>query len=358
MKGITQMNRVLVVDDENSMRTTLCEFLKKDGYHAESASNAEDALKLLSSNNTYDVIVTDIIMPKLSGIELVQRIRDFSPDSRIIIMTGEPTVETAINAVQNGASDYLTKPIGRKGFLDAVRHAVLERELIDQKYQLDLQRRQYQEELESKVEQRTQDLHQAIQSIVTLLTSVIEYRDPYTAGHQRRVGNLASAIATKLGMQSNVVDLIRIAGYIHDIGKIAVPSEILCKPGKLSENEMMLIKNHPSIAFEMLSKSSLPKVISNAVLQHHERCDGSGYPNKLMESAILIESQILIVADVIEAMTSHRPYRPAIGLQAALHEISEYSGILYQTSAVNACIELIEGGYEMDNLEYDVHLIL
>jgi len=173
-------------------------------------------------------------------------------------------------------------------------------------------------------------------------------RDPYTAGHQRRVAELASAIAKEMRLPKEKIEGIHMAGLIHDIGKIAVPAEILSKPSKLSKMEMDLIKAHSQVGYELLKEIDFPWPVANIVLQHHERLDGVGYPQGLKGDEILLEARILAVADVVEAMASHRPYRPALGLDAALDEIKQGKGKLYEPAAVDACLVLFEKGFTFE----------
>lgn len=348
--------RILIVDDEESIRITLSEFLKRENYEVDQADSAHSALQLFKTNQ-YDCVITDIIMPKMTGIELLKEIRQFDSNCRVIIMTGEPTVDTAIQAVQMGANDYCSKPIRKDEILDVVKKNIEVKELIDERNLLLSQNQEYQLNLEQLVDKRTIDLKNAMQSIVSLLSHVVEFRDPYTAGHQVRVGNLASEIAYKMKLDSELVETIRVMGYIHDIGKIVIPTEILSKPGKLSEIEYLLLKTHSASGFDMLVNEQLPKNISEAIHQHHERLNGSGYPQGLKGKDILIEAQILMVADVVEAMTSHRPYRPALGLDIALQEIKDNAGILYNFDIVNTCVELFEQNhYQLDDNQYPIRL--
>jgi putative two-component system response regulator len=346
------MSKVLIVDDEPSLRMTLCAFLKKEGYEAFNAPSALIALEFLADHDV-DVVVTDIIMPGMTGIELMDRIRKLSQEIRVIVMTGEPTVETAVSAVQQGASDYLAKPIRRDDFLRAVKNAAQIKSLMDAKHTLEVKNLEYQRNLESMVKTRTKALQLSTESIIHLLSQVVEFRDPYTAGHQRRVGNLAAAIAEWLYLPVEAVEQIRIIGYIHDIGKIVIPAEILSKPGHLSHAEFELLHNHASSGFEMLSKVNLPPSVGEAIYQHHERYDGSGYPRGLKGDEILIEAHILMVADVVEAMKSHRPYRPSLGIELALNEIREKSGTSYNPIVVKACLELFKSGYEIDEAAHE-----
>ena len=197
---------------------------------------------------------------------------------------------------------------------------------------------------EKEVKNNVVKLRQALGAIIKVLESTVEIKDPYTAGHQRRVADLARRIAKDLGLSPDRIDGIRIAGIIHDVGKMHVPSEILSKPDRLSEIEFSLIKTHPQVGFDILKEIEFPWPVADIVLQHHERMDGSGYPNKLSNENILLEARILAVADVVEAMTSHRPYRPALGIQRALEEISTNRGILYDPEVVDVCLKLFKEG--------------
>lgn len=193
---------------------------------------------------------------------------------------------------------------------------------------------------EAELKHSVNSLRKAIGGMIETLTSIVETRDPYTSGHQSRVSDLASAIATELKMEKDSIEGIRIAGIIHDIGKIAIPTELLSKPGKLVDIEFALIKTHPDVGYNLLKKIEFPWPIATIVHQHHERIDGSGYPKGIKKDEILKESCILAVADVVEAMASHRPYRAALGLEKALEEIESGKGILYDPEVVEACITL------------------
>ncbi|MDD2388445.1 MAG: PAS domain S-box protein [Desulfobacterales bacterium] len=202
--------------------------------------------------------------------------------------------------------------------------------------------------VEEKLLRSLESLRKAIGTTIQVMVAAVETRDPYTAGHQNRSADLARAIATEMGLPRERIEGIRIAGSIHDIGKMSVPAEILSKPIKLKALEFALIKEHAGKGFEMLKDVESPWPLAEIVYQHHERMDGSGYPRHLKGEEILIEARILAVADVVEAMASHRPYRPAIGLNAALAEIENNKGKLYDADAVNACLKLFnEKGYQM-----------
>ena len=200
---------------------------------------------------------------------------------------------------------------------------------------------------EEEVRRQAEQLRRTVEGAVLAMSHVVETRDPYTAGHERRVGELATAIGTEMGMVGEQLDALRIAGTIHDIGKIAVPAEILSKPGRLSEIEFGLIKGHPSTGFDILADVDFGRPVAEIVLQHHERLDGSGYPRALSGEDILPEARILAVADVVEAMSSHRPYRAALGMEAALAEVREHAGVKYDADVVATCVRLVkEQGFQ------------
>ena len=186
-------------------------------------------------------------------------------------------------------------------------------------------------------------IEHAMQHTIEALGGMVELRDPYTAGHQRRVAKLACAIAERMGMAESQIDGLRLASAVHDIGKIQVPSEILSKPGPLSSIEYKMVQQHAEAGFNILKGIEFPWPVAQVVLQHHERLDGSGYPQGLVGDAILPEAKVLAVADVVDSMMARRPYREELGLQAALDEIEGHKGKLYDPAAVEACTSLLRG---------------
>jgi putative nucleotidyltransferase with HDIG domain len=183
-------------------------------------------------------------------------------------------------------------------------------------------------------------LRRALDGTIEAIGRATEARDPYTAGHQRRVTELSVALARKLGLDERAIEATRAAGLLHDIGKLSIPAEILSKPSVLSPLEMSLMKTHPQSAYEILRTVDFPWPVADIVLQHHERMDGSGYPQEMRGTAILMEARILAVADVVEAMSSHRPYRVALGIEAALAEIQRGRGVQYDALVADACLDL------------------
>jgi putative nucleotidyltransferase with HDIG domain len=210
---------------------------------------------------------------------------------------------------------------------------------LNEQLKQDIARR---ESAEAEVQSTLNKLRSAMGGVVQAMALTVERRDPYTAGHQRRVSDLARGVAAEMALSAHQIDGIRMAGLIHDLGKICVPVEILSKPGQLSEIEHTLIKDHPQVGYEILKEIEFPWPVAQIVLQHHERIDGSGYPAGLCGEDILVEARTLAVADVVEAMASHRPYRPTLGRDMALEEISQNKGVLYDPDVVDACMKLLQ----------------
>lgn len=209
--------------------------------------------------------------------------------------------------------------------------------------------REKKKQVENELRQSQERVQRTIEATVRALATTIEMRDPYTAGHQRRVASLALDIAEEMGLTKERIDSIKIAGVIHDIGKIYVPIEILTRPGKLSDYELDVIKAHPKYGHDIMSDTEVPKPVADVVMQHHERVNGSGYPDGKKGQDILLESRILSVADVVEAMSSHRPYRSALGVDVALEEVEKFAGVFYDPAVADACLNLFKKkGYKLE----------
>ena len=200
---------------------------------------------------------------------------------------------------------------------------------------------------EEDVRSTAEQLRQALEGTVLAMSHIVELRDPYTSGHERRVADLATAIGARLGLEADRLDGLRLSALIHDVGKLAVPAEILAKPGRLTDIEFKLIMQHSQAGYDILAGIEFNWPVAEMVLQHHERCDGSGYPRALKADGILLEARILAIADVVEAMSSHRPYRAALGMDMALAEISEGAGVRYDADVAAACAAVMAAGFEL-----------
>jgi putative nucleotidyltransferase with HDIG domain len=338
-QGKRQRKEVLVVDDERPIRMLLQKILEANGYACRAAENAAEA-RILMGEQISELILCDINMPGESGLDFIRYVLKVYPDTAAIMVSaiGDPLL--AESMLQLGVYDYIIKPMDRNGILISVANAFRRREL-------EIANRSYRRNLEQMVDERTDSLQRsmkklenAMNGIVRAIAHTVETRDPYTAGHQRRVADLAAAIAEAVGFEQDKVEAVRVAAIIHDLGKISVPAEILSKPSRLTVNEFNLIKEHPQVGYDILKDIEFPWEIATMVYQHHEKLDGSGYPLGLCGDAILPESRVLTVADVVEAMASHRPYRPGLGIDMALEEIEKNKGTLYDPDVVAACCAL------------------
>ena len=318
---------ILVVDDEKDIRDILQRTIIAAGYDCSIAENVEDALKVLEEKNV-DVAITDIVMPGLDGIELTGIVKK-KYDADVIVMTGFVEDYKYEEIVDKGASDLIQKPINNKEVLVRLKRVVKERAVL-------AERDQAEEELRKSYKK----LRNVLEKTVGALTSALEKRDPYTAGHQQRVSKLACAIAKKMSLSDERIEGIRIAGLLHDIGKISVPTDVLNKPGKLSKHEFGLIKDHSEVGYDIMKDIEFSQPIAQIILQHHERMNGSGYPQGISGKNIILEARVLAVADIVESMVSHRPYRPALGIDMAFENISQNSGALYDSEVVDMCMKL------------------
>jgi putative two-component system response regulator len=342
------MANVLVVDDEVQVRNLIKQLLELNGYKCTLAPDTNQARSYLKED-TFDLILCDMHMPGETGLDFSRDVLKRQPEAAIVMVTAVDDPDLASTALKMGVYGYIIKPFKTNELVINVTNALHRRDL-------EIQNRLYQENLEKMVQERTEelqttlnDLRKAMQGIIHVMVLTIESRDPYTAGHQQRVTLLASALAQEMGLSEKDVEGIKMASLIHDLGKISVPSEILSKPGKLTDIEFRLVKTHPQAGYEILKNITLPWPIAQIVLQHHERLDGSGYPLGLKDKEILLEAKIIGVADVVEAMASHRPYRPALGIEKALEEISQKKGLLYDSKVVDTCIKLFtEKGFKLE----------
>lgn len=327
MDNLKRTNRILVVDDEEDVRGILKYGLTHAGYDCLTAASGMEALALIE-DNTIDVVVSDINMPQMTGLELVRCVRD-RYDIDFIIMTGYIEDFSYEDIIGIGATDFIQKPVGLTEFIARLRRVLLERATRAERNQAILA-------LKANLEKS----QRAMEGIIQAIAATVEIRDPYTAGHQERVAALSCAIAELMNLPSDTVYGLRMAAVLHDLGKIAVPAEILTRPGPLNDLEYGLIKNHVQYGYDILKKIEFPWPLAEIVHQHHERMDGSGYPQGLKAAQIILEARILAVADVLETISSHRPYRPSLGMVQAMGELTENRGTLYDADVVDACIQL------------------
>lgn len=338
--------KILIVDDDEQIRHVFARLLEVNGYVCALAADAAEARHCLRREQ-FGLVLTDIKMPGESGLDLARHVLAEHPETAVIMITGGDDPEVARAALEIGAFGYITKPLEQNDVLFNVSSAL-------QRRRLEMESRIYRANLEHAVQARTAELRErearlkqavnrlsrTIEGIIQAMALTVETRDPYTAGHQKRVADLAQAVARKMGLSEEQVRGVRMAGVIHDLGKLSIPAEILSKPGQLSQMEFNIIKTHCQVGYDILKNIDFPWPVAEIVLQHHERLNGSGYPQGLSGEKILLEARIMGVADVVEAMASHRPYRPALGIDKALEEISKNKGRLYDPRVVEACLRL------------------
>lgn len=325
---------ILAVDDTPASLKLLTDILEAEGYEVRSAISGELALHAAELDPP-ELVLLDVNMPGMDGFEVCKRIRqqEKNHDAPVIFVSAHTDTQGKLKGFELGAVDYVTKPFQREELLARVRT------------HLELHRLRH--HLEDMVAERTQSLTESetrlkavLLESIRAIAATVEMRDPYTAGHQRRVAEIATAIARELGLPEERIEAINLACVVHDVGKVKVPAEILSKPGRLSAIEYELIKQHSRDGFDILKEIGFPWPIAQYVLQHHERLDGSGYPQGLESGDIPLEARIICVADVIEAMASHRPYRASLGIEAALAEIEDKRDSLYDPAVVDAATRL------------------
>jgi putative two-component system response regulator len=310
---------VLYVEDEEEVRSALAKYLRRRFHRVDVAENGALGLDLFHADG-YDVVITDVKMPVMDGLEMARRIKAQHEEVPVIVVTAYNETDYFLRAIEIGVDRYVKKPVDPELLIEAVYKATQVR---------------YQEKELEKGRQRMLDM---MNQIIAAFSRAIEKRAAYTASHQQRVAQLATAIAREMGLPAEQVTGIQLGALIHDIGLIAVPAEILSMPGHLDSVQMAIIKTHSQEGREILGRIDFPWPIAAIVQQHHERCDGSGYPAGLKGEDIVLEARIVAVADVVEAMSSHRPYRPALGIEAALEEISDVHR--YDAAVVAACVKL------------------
>ena len=470
----THHETILIVDDEKVVRQLLISILSTAGYPCIEAGNADDALQQLK-NRDVSIVLTDIKMPRKSGIELLGEVMAGYPDMAVIMISAVSSSDVAIECMRKGAFDYIIKPFNTHEVMLRVEHALEKRKLVldnieyrkrleqtvgqqaeeigaseenfrnsldssplgirimtaegktlytnralleiygyssevemeaipyrdrhtaetyiahqervrrmtqgepvESPYEIDIVRKngeirrllrnrgqvrwngqtQFQTlvqditervRAEKALRESYNKLDKMLDAVIRTIASTVEMRDPYTSGHQNRVASLASAIAEEMGLPPETVKGIQVVGAIHDIGKICVPAEILCKPGRITEAEYSIIREHARTGYNILKGIDFPWPVALAVLQHHERMDGSGYPGQLSGEDIILEAKVIAVADVVESMASNRPYRPSLGIDKALTEISQQRSILYDAVVVDACLKLVnEKKFKLD----------
>ncbi|MCX5827871.1 MAG: response regulator [Deltaproteobacteria bacterium] len=348
--------RILAVDDEPFVLDAIKRLLNEDHYEIFTASSGTEGLSLMDIF-PIQIVISDYRMPEMNGVEFLREVCRLWPDTIRIVLSGYADIQAVIAAINEGQIyKFMAKPWNNEDLRITIVNAIDRYRLLQENMRLteDLKWKnkalqKFNKMLEETVAERTYELkksmertERAFEATILVISSIIEARDPYTAGHQQRTAALASSIGRELGLSDEMIDGLQMAATIHDIGKISVPAEILCKSSPLTDTERSLIRVHVQAGCDILKDIVFPWSIAKIVLQHHERMDGSGYPLGLKGPVILTEARILAVADVVEAMASYRPYRAALGIESALDEIRTYKNVRYDATVVDACLRLFE----------------
>jgi putative two-component system response regulator len=332
----TPIHLLLIEDDPDLielLRLTLAR-ARDQRYTIQHATTLTDGEAELEAGR-FDLVLLDLSLPDSQGLATLEAVLPYARPT--IVLTGSDDEQTALEALHAGAQDYLTK--------DRIDLDVLERAVAYAMahHRSEARLREAMDKQRSALEQ----FETITQGTIIALLRMMEMRDPYTAGHQRRVARIASEIAGYMALPKKQIDALRYCAFIHDIGKIRVPSEILAKPGRLTRAEHAIITTHASVGAEILHGIEFPWPVEQVVLQHHERMDGTGYPNGAAAGDIVLEARIIAVADVIDAMASDRPYRPALGVDEALAEIAAHRGARYDADVCDAVVELFGDGFRL-----------
>jgi len=333
---------ILVIDDDPAIRKVLSLGLERMGYQVKLATNGLAGLELLESRSVEpDCVLLDIRMPVLSGKETLPRIRVFNPHLPVVMLTAYNDLATGLEAMRNGAFDYLVKPSRLEQVEETIGRAIRYRAIILERVEQDKKNEEYRRRLELTMESRTLELNEIYHKLksanlqaVQVLAEIIEAKDQYTQGHCERVRKLTARIAVKLGMEKAQIEALEYAALLHDIGKIGIPERILNKQGPLDANEVDVMRMHPLIGAQILSIAEFFTPSINGVRHHHERWDGKGYPDEVAGEDIDPLARIITLADTFDAMAQSRPYRKALPIDTILEEIAKESGRQFSPEVV------------------------
>jgi len=340
------LERILVVDDEETIREIVSSMLSSAQYQTRQAGNGVEALALLDSGEEFDLVLSDLMMAEMDGIALLERTKERFPSMPVVMVTAVHDIQVALKAIRDGAYDYLMKPFEREQLLATVRRALETRRL---KRENDA----YRTNLEALVAARTQQWKTALANLeksydVTLeaLGDALDLKDAETEGHSKRVTAFTIAIARKMALPKEEISVIARGAFLHDIGKMAIPDEILLKPGKLTADEMALMREHAYVGYKIVSKIPFLAEAAEIVYSHQEWYDGNGYPRGLKGDEIPLGARIFFIADTLDAMTTNRPYRPAQTFDAARKEIEKWSGRQFDPQIVRVFLAMPDNIWE------------
>ena len=326
--------RILVVDDEVSVRSIVAALLDRQGYATATAGGADEALARLREDGGFDLVMSDVMMPEVDGLSLLDQIGVDYPGTPVVMFTAVHDIHVATSAFRRGAVDYVLKPFERAHLINVVTRAV-------EHGKLKKQSSTYRQNLEEMVSARTgrlratmQDLESSYDITLEAMGDALDLRDAETEGHSKRVTAYTIAIAREMGMNPEELKVIARGAFLHDIGKISTPDHVLLKPGKLDEHEMEIMREHCERGYEMVRKIPFLREASEIVLAHQERFDGLGYPRGLRGDEIPLGARIFAIADTLDAITSDRPYRRGRSFEEAREEIARCSGEQFDPAIV------------------------
>jgi response regulator RpfG family c-di-GMP phosphodiesterase len=325
--------KIMVVDDEARVRDIVSRKLTNEGYECITAS---DGLEAITTLKTYqvDLVLLDVIMPGKPGTTVLRELRSKYEDIAVIMVTAVSDIETAIKLMKMGAYDYIIKPIDLNVLTISVDRALEKRRLL-------LENKSYQLHLEDKLEEQTVKIRESFLNAIKSLAFALEARDEYTSGHSERVTELSIAIAEELEISQDMIQKIRLAGLVHDIGKIGVKETILNKPEPLTADEYAHVQAHCETGGRILIPIVDDDEILDIVIHHHERFDGRGYPDGISGEQTSLGARIVSVADAYDAMTSTRPYRAALSIEDAIDEIERNKGTQFDPQVADAFIKVL-----------------
>jgi response regulator RpfG family c-di-GMP phosphodiesterase len=337
---------VLVVDDDDSVRNIVSRFLSSRGYKVDAAPSGKAALETLARSR-FPLAVFDVDMPGMSGVELVRHALEADPDLAIVMLTGADDADTATEALSSGAFDYMTKPIDSAAFERAVGRALHKRKLR-------IEQRRIEVMIREEVEAKTVELNTLSIGVAETLIKAMEAKNTYLRGHAQRTAELAASIADTLGLDTTTVEQVRLAGRLHDVGKIGIRDAVLNKPGKLTPVEYEHVKEHVFIGMEILSPLAHLGPVLRFVGDHHERWDGKGYPQGLAGEAISIGARILAAVDAFDAITARRSYQEPMSADAAITYLASHVGTLMDPKVFEALRQVVGNRQALTFID-DVH---
>ena len=335
----SEPTKILIVDDDASVRDVITVLLREEGYACTAVGSAEAGLEE-AERQEFPIVISDVRMPGRDGLWLLERIRDGHPDTAVVMLTGYGDTEAAVECLRSGAADYLLKPPKATELIRSIERALGRR-------RLELARSKYRRSLENRVREKTAELSRALRALESTysqtlwsLVAALDAREHETGDHSQRVVRYTLAIARKLGLPAHELPDLGRGALLHDIGKIGVPDAILLKPARLDDEEWRVMRRHPQIGHDILKSIGFLERSAEVVLCHQERFDGRGYPRGLAGETIPIAARVFAIADTYDAMTSDRPYRKALGTEAARVEIARFAGTQFDPRCAEAFLSM------------------